>query len=113
MDGEQAAASRGAEETGLGTKAEPGAELAADHVVKAMGATVVAFVESASTSIIPLAFAKGYRYKINPPPPGGQVGYEVVLHLSRLRLLSVWNLALHITGGYAMMWLTNAEFVKE
>ena len=45
--------------------------------------------------------------KISPPPPGGQVGYEVVLHLSRLRLLSVWNLALHITGGYAMMWLTN------
>ena len=64
MDGEQAAASRGAEETGLGTKAEPGAELAADHVVKDMGATVVAFVESASTSIIPLAFAKGYRYGV-------------------------------------------------
>ena len=29
-----------------------------------MGATVVAFVESASTSIIPLAFAKGYRYGV-------------------------------------------------
>ena len=64
MDGEQAATSRGAEETGLGTKAEPGAELAADHEVKAMGATVVAFVESASTSIILLAFAKGYRYGV-------------------------------------------------
>ena len=26
-----------------------------------------------------------------------KAGYEIVLHLSRLRLLSVWNLALHIT----------------
>ena len=42
---------------------------------------------------------RGAGYKISPPPPGGQVGYEVVLHLSRLRLLSVWNLALHIFWG--------------
>lgn len=74
MDGEQAAASRGAEETGLGTKAEPGAELAADHVVKAMGATVVAFVESASTSIILLAFAKGYRYGVFVKQAAGSAG---------------------------------------
>ena len=74
MDGEQAAASRGAEETGLGTKAEPGAELAADHVVKAMGATVVAFVESTSTSIILLAFAKGYRYGVFVKQAAGSAG---------------------------------------
>ena len=24
-------------------------------------------------------------YKISPPPPGGQVGYEIALNLSRLR----------------------------
>lgn len=45
-----------------GWMGELASELVAGHVVKAMGATVVAFVESASTSIIPLAFAKGYRY---------------------------------------------------
>ena len=27
---------------------------------------------------------RGVGYKISPPPPGGLVGYEIALHLSRL-----------------------------
>ena len=42
--------------------------------MKAMGATVVAFVESASTSIILLAFAKGYRYGVFVKQVAGSAG---------------------------------------
>lgn len=102
MDGEQAAASRGAEETGLGTKAEPWAELAADHVVKAMGATVVAFVESASTSIILLAFAKGYRYGVFVKQVAGSAGNAMPIQRKNLGVRYEWQNEGHpVTAWYA------------
>ena len=46
---------------------------------------------------------RGAGYKISPPPLGGQVGYEIALHLSRLR--SPFGVEFGFTHywGYAMM----------
>ena len=50
---------------------------------------------------------RGAGYKISPPPPGGQVGYGIVLHFSRLR--SPFGVEFGFTHflGCAMMWQTN------
>ena len=53
---------------------------------------------------------RGAGYKISPPPPGGQVGYGIVLFFSRLR--SPFGVEFGFTHywGYVMMWQINRDF---
>ena len=52
--------------------------------------TAKALLQSSRRGVLAVNGDDGYPYAIP---------INVVLHLSRLRLLSVWNLALHILGG--------------